>query len=87
MQGLQIENVISIGSMKLEVNYNFCLFILSNITIGEKGEEEGWEQVNSEVLSTLQPAKKPVSNSKVPEASKMVWRNSHFIKTILSACT
>lgn len=41
MQGLQIENVISIGSMKLEVNYNFCLFILSNITIGEKGEEEG----------------------------------------------
>lgn len=87
MQGLQIENVISMGSMKLEVNYNFCLFILSNITIGEKGEEEGWEHVNSEVLSTLQPAKKPVSNSEVPEASKLVWRNSHFIKTILSACT
>ena len=29
------------GSMKLEVNYHFCLFIISNITMGGKGEDEG----------------------------------------------
>lgn len=29
------------GSMKSEVNYHFRLFIISNITTGGKGEEEG----------------------------------------------
>lgn len=48
--------------MKLEVNYIFHLFIVSNINMGGK-EEDRWEQVNSEVLSTLQPAKMPISNN------------------------
>lgn len=73
--------------MKSKVNYNFCLFIISNITMGGKEEEKGQERVKSEVLSTLQPAKKPVSNSQVPEVSKLVWRNSHFIKTGLTVHT
>lgn len=47
--------------MKPEVNYNFCLFIISNITMGGKEEEKDQEQVKNEILSTLQPAKKPVS--------------------------
>lgn len=55
--------------MKLEVNYIFHLFIVSNINMGGKGAEECWEQVNSEVLSTLQPAKMPISNNKVSEIS------------------
>lgn len=42
--------------MKLEGNYIFLLFIVSNINMEGKWEE-CWEQVNSEVLSTLQPAK------------------------------
>lgn len=40
--------------------------------MGGKEEEKGQERVKSEVLSTLQPAKKPVSNSQVPEVSKLV---------------
>lgn len=48
--------------MKLEVNYIFHLFIVSNINMGGKGEDH-WEQVNSEALSTLQPAKMPISNN------------------------
>lgn len=72
--------------MKLEGNYIFHLFIVSNINIGEKGEE-CWEQVNSEVLSTLQPAKMPISNNKVSEISKLVCRYTHVIETTLPACT
>lgn len=49
--------------MKLEVNYIFHLFIVSSINMGRKREEDCWEQVNSEVLSTLQPANMPISNN------------------------
>lgn len=55
--------------------------------MGGKGAEEGWEQVNSEVLPTLQPAKMPISNNKVSEVSevsKLVCRYAHFLRTALS---
>lgn len=55
--------------------------------MGGKGEEEGWEQVNSEVLSRLQPAKKPISNSKIPEVSNWFEKIPIFLRTILSAST
>lgn len=72
--------------MKLEVNYIFHQFIASNINMGGKGAEECWEQINSEALSTLQPAKMPVSNE-VSEISKLLCRYAHFIRTTVSDCT